>query len=155
MSFQIHSLPKEPFDAYFELTPKQLAERGARLETVTSHPGFPCRVSLADAQIGSTILLLNYQHQPANTPYQASHAIYVSKDALECKLSINQIPQVLSSRIMSVRGFSKDHLMKDADVVEGVKLYAAIETMFIEESIDYIHLHNAKQGCFAAKVTRV
>jgi hypothetical protein len=154
MSFQIHALPKEPFDGYFDLTPKQLTDRGAHLETVTNHPGFPCRVSMTDAPVGSTVVLLNYQHQSANTPYQAAHAIYVTKNVAECKPAINEIPQVLSSRIMSIRGFSKDHMMKEADVVEGAKLHTAIEKMFLEKSIDYIHLHNAKQGCYAAKVTR-
>ena len=118
MSFQIHALPKEPFDEYFELTLTELADRGAHIETVTNYPGSPCRVSLADAPVGSTVLLLNYEHQPANTPYKASHAIYITKGVDEFKPSINEIPPVLSSRVMSIRGFGKDHLMKEVNVVD-------------------------------------
>ncbi len=45
-------------------------------------------------------------------------------------------------------------MMIAADVVDGEELQNTIETFFADTEVDYIHLHNAKPGCFAAKVTR-
>jgi hypothetical protein len=45
-------------------------------------------------------------------------------------------------------------MMIAADVIDGEELHNSIETFFANTQVDYIHLHNAKPGCFAAKVTR-
>jgi hypothetical protein len=155
MSFQIHALPAEPFTKYFGLSEEQLAAHGAQLHIVTESPGTPCRVSLADAEVGETVVLLNYEHQPNNTPYRATHAIFVRKDAVQAMPDVNTIPEVLASRLLSIRGFDATHNMRVADVVDGVDLAAALDGMFATAGVDYIHIHNAKQGCFAAHVTRV
>jgi hypothetical protein len=36
--------------------------------------GFPCRVSLVDAEIGESVLLVNYEHLPAASPYRMRYA---------------------------------------------------------------------------------
>ena len=154
MSFQIHALPAEPFRKFFSYDDAQLHSIGARLEIVASKPGYPCRVSLADADIGDTVLLINYEHQPELSPYRAAHAIYVRKGVEEARVRVEEIPHVLSSRLMSIRGFDNEHLMREADVVDGENLRKAIEQMFSNDQISYIHLHNAKPGCFAARVSR-
>ena len=123
-------------------------------KVVTEKPGTPCRVSLADAEVGETVLLVNFKHQRENTPYKASHAVFVRKNAVQATPDVNEVPQVLASRLLSVRGFDGAHFMRTADVVEGTALGDVIETMFGGAEIAYIHVHNAKPGCFAAKVTR-
>jgi hypothetical protein len=45
-------------------------------------------------------------------------------------------------------------MMIDADVVDGQHLEALIERLFDNESADYLHIHNARPGCYAALVTR-
>tara|TARA_R110002096_G_scaffold120749_5_gene261599 strand:+ start:15378 stop:15845 length:468 start_codon:yes stop_codon:yes gene_type:complete len=154
MPFQIHALPHDPFTKYFGYDAAQLAAHGAHLETVTEYPGTPCRVSLADAQVGETVLLVNYDHQPENTPYRASHAIFVRQGMEQATVAANTVPDVLSTRLLSIRGFDETHYMRVADVVDGAVLRAALDAMFEDSEIDYIHVHNAKQGCFAARVTR-
>jgi hypothetical protein len=44
--------------------------------------------------------------------------------------------------------------MTDAVVCEGSEVKAAIQAMFARQEVAYIHLHNAKRGCFACKVER-
>ncbi|MGB0843543.1 MAG: DUF1203 domain-containing protein, partial [Alphaproteobacteria bacterium] len=122
MSFQIHALPYSPFAGYFTFNAQQLLERNAHLEVVKEHPGTPCRVSLADAEVGEIVLLVNYVHQPESSPYSASHAIFVRKDAKQYTPAVNEVPQVLSSRLISVRAFDEQHFMVEADVVEGTVL---------------------------------
>ncbi len=155
MPFQIHALDHDQFTKYFDYDTAQLSASGAHLETVSEYPGTPCRVSLADAHIGETVLLINHEHQPENSPYRASHAIFVRKGVEQATPTANTVPKVLSSRLLSLRGFDETHFMRAADVVDGSTLGTALETMFQSSKIAYIHIHNAKPGCFAAKVTRV
>lgn len=154
MAFQIHALDKDLFSDLFELDDKALKAMGARRQTVTDKPGYPCRVSLADAEVGETVVLFNYEHLPEKTAYRSAHAIYVRENAQQARPAPDEIPEVLSSRLLSVRCFGNDHFMIQADVVEGARLGPMLDEMFQNEAVSYIHLHNAKQGCFAAKVTR-
>jgi hypothetical protein len=62
---------------------------------------------------------------------------------------------VIASRLISVRGFNARDRILGADVVDGADLRDILNEMLSDKDVDYIHLHNAKQGCFAAKVTRV
>ncbi len=77
MSFQLHALSPARFAPLFDLTDKELMNAQATRMVVDTRPGFPCRVSLADAEIGETVILVNFQHQPADSPFQAAHAILV------------------------------------------------------------------------------
>ena len=72
MSFRISALPTARFKPLFALSDEELAARGARRRIVDKCPGFPCRVSLVDAQVGEVVLLTNYEHQSASSPYRAS-----------------------------------------------------------------------------------
>jgi hypothetical protein len=154
MSFLIHALPAEPYRELFSMTDDALHDRRARRIAVTGKPGFPCRVSLADAEIGETVILVHHEHQPADTPYHAGHAIFVREDAAQARPGLGEVPDVLRSRLISVRGFDTDHMMIAADVVAGEDLAQTIERVFEDSAVSYIHLHNAKPGCFAASVTR-
>lgn len=154
MTFQIRALPYAPFRALFDMTDTDLAAVGARRMTVDVKPGYPCRVSLRDAEIGETVILTNYVHQPEDTPYRASHAIFIWEGAPQAKPEPGEIPEVLSSRLISLRVFDEAHMMIAADVLDGTRLAEAMGQHFDNPNAAYIHLHNAKPGCFAASVTR-
>jgi hypothetical protein len=152
--FQIHALPAAEFQPLFGLSDEELAKRLARRIIADSNPGYPCRVSLADAEIGETLILLNYEHQPADSPYRASHAIFVREHAEQAFPEIGEIPEALSARLISVRAFDADDCLVASDVAQGSRLGEAIPAMFDDRDVVYLHLHNAKAGCFAARVTR-
>jgi len=154
MDFQIHALSPAAFASFFALSDAQLAEHGAR-RVVADEPGsFPCRVSLADAEVGDDLILTNYSHLDEHSPYRASHAIYVRKDVTRAVPKPGDVPAVLAKRLLSVRAFARDHMMTHADVVDGGVLADSLRNMFADLAVDYVHIHNAKQGCFAAKATR-
>jgi hypothetical protein len=44
--------------------------------------------------------------------------------------------------------------MVDADVVDGHLLDTAIERLFNEPRVEYLHVHFARPGCFACRVNR-
>jgi len=154
MSFQIHSLPSAQFEPLFSLSSSALAEVRATRMIVDAKPGYPCRVSLADAEIGETIILVNFEHQSAESPYQATHAIFVRENAKQAFPDVGTVPEVLETRLISIRAFDDKHYLVDADVVEGSCLSKSIPAMLQDSSVAYLHLHNAKPGCFAARVTR-
>ena len=154
MSFQIHALPSAQFETLFTLSDRELADARASSIVVDAKPGYPCRVSLADAEIGETVILVNFKHQAADSPYQATHAIFVRENAEQAHPEVGAVPEALESRLMSIRAFDEKHFMIAADVVEGLGLRKVIPAMFENPKISYLHLHNAKPGCFAARVTR-
>lgn len=66
-----------------------------------------------------------------------------------------EIPEYVRSRLMSVRVYDSAHCMIDAAVCEGREARSAILTLFENVGARYIHLHNAKQGCYSCAVNRV
>ena len=56
--------------------------------------------------------------------------------------------------MLSVRGFGHDHLLKEAEVIDGTTLDATLGVFFGHAAISYIYIQNAQPGCFAAKATR-
>lgn len=155
MKFQIRALPATPFQPLFGQSDAFLADQAVVRVTATKSPGFPCRVSLVDATVGETLLLLNYEHQAAATPYRASHAIFVREGAIEARPAPGDIPDVLRRRLLSVRAFDAADMMLDADVTDGTTLKTLIAHMFADPAVAYLHLHNAKPGCYAARVERI
>ncbi len=120
----------------------------------TKKPGFPCRVSLADAEVGEEVILLNYEHQSADTPFRSSHAIFVRPNGVQSKLKLNEMPELFRSRILSVRAFDQTGMLIMAELADGKTLEQSIEMTLENSSVSYIHLHFAKPGCYAARVDR-
>src|SRR5258705_4999258 len=80
MSFRITGLPAGHFAHLFDLTDDELAARCAgRRIADARNPGYPCRVSLTDSRPGDELLLVNYEHHPAESPYRMRVAIYVRR----------------------------------------------------------------------------
>ncbi|NJM83582.1 MAG: DUF1203 domain-containing protein [Tabrizicola sp.] len=154
MTFQIKALQQDAFAHLFELDDDELAARKARRQIVTAKPGTPCRVSMEDAEVGETVILLNYEHQPGQSPFQSSHAVFVRENAQQVHLAVNEVPQVIRSRLISLRFFDQDHMMLDAEVVAGDRVATEIARAFENDEIAYAHIHYAKPGCFAATAHR-
>ncbi len=154
MPFQIHPLPGDDFEHLFQMSDADLRAIGARRVTADAKPGFPCRVSLEDAEIGDEVILTNYTHLNENSPYKASHAVYVRRSAVPGNFRQDEVPDMLSWHLLSIRGFDRDHMIRQADVIEGTGLAHGLEVLFENPDIAYVHIHYAMRGCFAARATR-
>lgn len=154
MSFRFTGLSPEQFAPLFALSDSELAARGMRRVIADSKPGYPCRVSLEDAEPGERLILLPFDHQPAHSPYKASGPIFVRENAREAFGQDGEIPSVLNNRLLSLRGYDAHDLIVEADVVEGDHAKSAIERFFARDDVRYIHIHNARRGCFACRVDR-
>lgn len=154
-SFQIVGLPADPFEPLYALPDDALAARGIRRVRAASHPGYPCRISLADAEPGDELLLLPFEHQPANSPYRASGPIYVRIGAQRRVLEPGEVPESVRRRQISLRAYDVDDMIVGAEVCEGDVVGAEIERQLADPRVRYLHLHNAKRGCFSCLVRRV
>ncbi|WP_447726909.1 DUF1203 domain-containing protein [Sphingomonas koreensis] len=154
MSYVIHGLDPAPFRHLYGLSDSELAAQGAVRMIADAKPGYPCRVTLEDAEPGSAVLLVNHEHLPVDTPYRSRHAIFVAEGAERPARYEAAIPDQLRSRLLSVRAFDADDMMIDAEVLGGEKLQAEIGRMFADPRVAYLHVHNARRGCFAARVDR-
>ena len=154
MSFRITGLDPAPFRRLFGLSEEKLAAHGARRLAADAKPGFPDRVELRDLEVGETALLLNFIHQPADTPYRSCHAIFVREGAAERYDAVDEIPSVLRGRTLSLRAFDPHGDMVDADLVEGRALAGLVERFLDDPQVAYLHAHYAKRGCYAALIER-
>ena len=154
MAFRVVGLPSSLFRPLYGLSDNDLAERGVEVRVADAPTGFPCRVSLRDAPVGTRMLLLNFEHQPANTPYRSRHAIFVQDGAEEVHPGVDEVPEVIASRMLSVRAFSEAGQMLDAAVVSGREAGPTFERLLAVPGEAYLHVHNAGRGCYAARVDR-
>lgn len=154
MSFRIQGLSPAPFADLYGLANEALAARGALRYFVDKTPGFPDRVEMRDAAPGETVLLVNHVSQPADTPYRASHAIFVREGATKAFDEVDVVPEVFRPRLLSLRAFDAAGMMVDADVVEGVRVESLIDRLLDDGRVDYIHAHYAKRGCYAGRILR-
>jgi hypothetical protein len=154
MSFQISALEADRFEALFALSDERLAEHLAVRVTATSKPGFPCRVSLADAEVGEELLLVNHQHLTEATPFRATYAIYVRKGAARARPAVGEVPEQLRTRTLALRAFDAAGMLVAADLAEGTALEPTLERLLAEPEAAYVHIHYAKPGCYAARADR-
>jgi hypothetical protein len=152
MSFRITGLPADKFQPLFAMSDDELKHRGA-LRLTADGPGYHCRVSLTDAAQGDELILVHYEHQDADTPFRASHALYV-RPGEERYDAIAEIPTQLRKRLLSIRAYDAKGMMLEADVADGTAVEPVIARMFGNDKVAYLHLHYARQGCYAARVDR-
>jgi hypothetical protein len=153
--FRISALPLEPFIPLFSLDDAELAKHGGRRCIADRKPGFPCRVSLLDADPGERVILVPFSHHSVDSPYQASGPIFVRQGAKQAILDVNEVPESVRGRLLSIRAYDASGLMVDAEVAEGSELESQIERFFALPHVAYLHLHNARPGCYSCRVDRV
>lgn len=153
-AFRFQALPAEPFAPLFAKPDAELQALRARRVVADGRPVYPCRVSLQDASEGEHLLLLPFEHHPVDTPYRASGPVYVRESALQARPVAGEVPDLLRRRLLSLRAYDGDGMMRGAEVVQGAEVEAAIERLFGMPPVDYIHVHYALPGCYACRIER-
>jgi len=67
---------------------------------------------------------------------------------------VNEVPDQLRSRILAVRSFDAKAMMVDNKLVDGNEIEPVLEKLLAPPNVDYLHIHFAAAGCYAAKVER-
>jgi Protein of unknown function (DUF1203) len=154
MNYRVTGLSPDPFTPLFALSDGELASRGAVRRIADEPNAFPCRVTLEEATPGEEVLLLTYKHHPGPSPYQSSGPIYVRSTARTAYDEVNRLPAMQMRRLSSVRAYDAAGFLIVADVVPGGELEALVQRFLEEREVDYVHVHNARPGCFAFRIDR-
>lgn len=154
MSYRVSGLDPAPFRCLFGQTDAELAARGVRRVIADANPGYPVRIEVRDAAPGQRLLLLNYLHQPLATPYRASHAIFVREGAEQVCDLVDEIPEALRRRQISLRAFDGEGMMLDAGLAEGDGIEGLALRLLADPAVSYLHAHYAMRGCYAARIDR-
>jgi hypothetical protein len=158
IDFQISGLDPQHFVHLRGLDDAALAQHHALRHVADVKPGVPDRILMRDAEPGESVLLVNHEHLPVDSPYRSRHAVFVLESALEAGVApyraVNTVPEVLRLRLLSLRAFNAQHMIVGADVVEGTAVEALIERFLARPEVRYIHAHFAKPGCYAALIER-
>lgn len=154
MHFRISGLSPLPFQHLYGLPEAELKQLGVIRYLVDAKPGYPDRITMEDAEPGQTVLLLNHVSQSADTPYRASHAIFIREGATQAYDAVDRVPDSLRIRLLSLRAYDAQGMMLDADVVEGKVIETVIARLFDDPDVSYLHVHNARRGCYAARIDR-
>ncbi|SDQ31058.1 Protein of unknown function [Pseudoxanthomonas sp. CF385] len=154
MSFVIRGLSPAPFLPLFALDGVALAARNIRRVVATADHGFPCRVTLQDARQGDALLLLPYVHHDVAGPYRGSGPIFVSEAALQTPPAEfrDTLPPTFPRRLLSLRAYDAEGVMRDAEVSEGVDALPHLQRLLDAPGVAYLHVHNARRGCYACRV---
>jgi hypothetical protein len=153
-AFRVSGLSATVIDQFRGLPDEELKKYRVVRLTADVKPGFPCRVTLADAEIGESVLLLNFEHLPGQSPYRSIGPIFVRESAAATYSFENQVPELLRRRLLSVRAYDDSDMLIEAEVVEGKDLEPLIQRFFSNESIAYLHVHNARPGCYHCRIDR-
>jgi hypothetical protein len=153
-AFRVAALERERFETLFALDDDALAARGIRRVVADEKPGFPCRVSLVDAEPGERLLLLHHLHHDVAGPYRASGPIYVRERATTATPAPGEVPPLVRTRLLSLRAYDASGLMRGAEVTDGRDLEAVVERLFNDPAVSYIHAHNARPGCYSCRIER-
>jgi hypothetical protein len=155
MDFQIEALDPAPFAPLFLLNQGELAARRAVRLVAAARPGYPCRVSLEDADEGETLILVHHHHHRAQTPFAASHAIYVRQHVRRAAPGPGEIPAMLRIRPVSLRAFDGAGMMVDAELAEGDAVAGGVASLLAQPGVAQVHVHAAKPGCYLARALPV
>jgi Protein of unknown function (DUF1203) len=153
MAYRIEGLKRDDFAALFAMNDAELARNGA-VRVTASGPGFPCRVSLRDADAGEALILVNYTSHDVATPYRSAYAVYVREQAQDVSPLIDTTPPVFEGRPLGLRAFEANGMLLDAALALPGQADEKIRALFDNPAIAYIHAHNAAHGCFSARVER-
>ncbi|MEA1013804.1 DUF1203 domain-containing protein [Sphingosinicella sp. LY1275] len=152
--YRIEGLSPDAFEPLVGLPDARLAERGVMRVTADAKPGFPCRVTLEDAEPGESLLLLNHVSHDVATPYRTAYAIYVRERARAPTSFEDSLPPVFAGRTLSLRGFDRSGMLRGAVLALPGEAEARIKELLERPEIATIHVHNAAYGCFVARVER-
>lgn len=154
MTYQITGLSPELAKGFEDATAEQLSALGAVKMTATRKPGFPCRISLEDAEVGEDVVLFHHTSHDVDSPYRSSYAIFTRSGLATAARYTDAVPPVFEGRTLGMRAFGKDAMLKTASLAMPGEADQSIRQLFELDEVAYIDVHNAAHGCFVARVER-
>ena len=131
----------------------EIEEHGTVSMIVDEENAYPCRRCLTDGLVNDKMLLVSYDPFLGNSPYRGAGPIFVHHRPCT-PYQGTTVPEQQRRRLLSVRAYDDRHMMVAAEVVEGYELKRVSEQLLLDPLANYLHVHNAKRGCFAVRLER-
>jgi uncharacterized protein DUF1203 len=116
---------------------------------------YPLRCCLSDAHDGARVVLTSVMPFRGESPYAARSPVYVHAE--RCAGHAEEagvLPELLRSRLLSVRAYDDAHMLTGTEVLLGTDLEGAIERLLDDAPGTYLHVHFAGPGCYACRIDR-
>ncbi len=155
MRYVVSGLSPKPYSHLYGLSEAALAEKGVKRYVAEATSGFPDRIEMRNTYSGESVLLLNHVSVKEDTPYRASHAIFVLEGAETAYRGEDEIPDVMYSRLLSLRGFDNKGMIVDADVARGADIEPLVARLFDNPRVSHINAHYAAFGCYSGRIDRI
>lgn len=131
-----------------------LIAAGAVRRTVDCANSYPCRVTLEDAEPGESMILVNFVSADVNTPFRASHAIFVREGAASASRYEDSMPPLIDRRTTSLRAFDREGMIRQAALAAPGEADAGVRALLADAAIDHVDIHTSAWGCFLARAER-
>lgn len=154
MAWRIEGLAPEGFAPLFAMDDAALGALNARRVTAGEGGGYPCRISLEEAEAGERLILVNHVSLDVATPFRTAYAIYVRETAGEAARYVDEVPPMLAARTLGLRGFDAEGMLRGARLAAPGQAREGIAALFADKEVARIHAHNAAHGCFLAEIVR-
>ena len=157
MDYIVSGVPLSAFQPLFGLDATALRAQGVVRVTADAKPGSPCRITLEDAErvVAQHLRDDRADRLPPHRPgHRSDGPIFVREAAAATREARNAIPEQQRSRLLSVRAYDAGGWMRDAEVVKGVALEALTGRFFADADVAFLHVHNARRGCYACRIDR-
>jgi len=148
----------EPISSQLQQSLLQGTDRlqGNPVETVVvdASPGYPCRISLQDAQVGEELYLFSHTPFTTASAYRETGPVFVRKNAVAASLNVNELPDIALARSIVVRAYDGAGTMLAASAAESGEIANTIQDFFRDEAVEFVHLRAAVSGCFLCEARR-
>jgi Protein of unknown function (DUF1203) len=125
---------------------------GGAVAEVADQSPFPVRCCLTDASADEGVLLLSVKPPCADSPYTAASPVYIHSERCAGYRADGAVPEILCSRLLSLRGYDHGHMITGTEVVQGDQLEAAAERLLATAGTAYLFVHFAGPGCYACRI---
>ena len=119
-----------------------------------SKPGYPCRLSLEDAEVGEELYLFSHAPFAAANAYRETGPVFIRKNAIPASLAVNELPDIALARSIVVRAYSAAGTMISATQAETREIANTIRLAFRDETVEFVHLRAVVTGCFLCEARR-
>ena len=119
MHYIISGLNSSDFAHLYGKDDEYLAQYNARRVLASQASALPDRIGLKDDPPGAHAILLNHTYQPAQSPYQGKHAIFIHEGCMQSGIFYSEIPEYLAKRQLSLRAFNLEHCIIAAELATG------------------------------------
>ena len=141
-----------PLDLIEEARTAAIAEGRAVEVTSDDDAPYPVRCCLHDASAEEGVLLLSMRPPGADSPYMATGPVYVHRERCAGYHPQSDIPDLLRGRLLSLRGYTAEHMITGTTVVSGDVVEGAAEELLARPGTAYLFAHFAGPGCYACRM---